>query len=310
MVKDSIFLKINGVLVENKNILSVNFADSAGVSSDKITVGLLPNFKRPAPSDKVTLTFKSERKNKNITLNCGLFYVQTVTRTNNKNLSFTATGVEFNANQKDKISQNYKDTSLENIVKVVAKRLGHDVRFKIDDIQIESLHQTKESDIKFLERISKDYNVLFSIKNDYIYFVNKDDKTLPVTTIDVNFNSSSRIKHSTREYYKSIQASWYSTDKGKILNVTVGEGTPVFKMDDSYQNEDEATVKANAKLKSINKGIIKGSFSSRGVELYAGTKLKLVNTYQNEDDGVYSIENVNHTWRDTTGWLSTVDFEN
>jgi phage protein D len=311
MVVDIVELSINGELVSMVDISTISFDDQAGVKSDKVTINVKPNFKRPAPNSKLELTFKSfindELKEE---LKCGLFHTQTVTRSNNKSLFFTATGVEFSEKQKEKISLHYENTKLSNIVSLVAKRLNHKLTFKTDDLLIKSLNQTNETDINFLDRLAKDYNVTFSIKNDCIYFVNKDNDDLPLTTVNIEKCHSSSFKHSTKTYYKSCTASWHDTNKAKTITVSVFDGTPVLKIKGSYQDKNEATIKAKAKLLQANKGIIKGSFSNRGISIYAGTKVKSENTYYNEDDGIYSVESCKHTWRRSGGWTTDVQIEN
>jgi len=311
MVVDVIELSIDGQAVDIKNILSLTFNDSAGVKSDKVTIKVMPDFAKPKPSAKVELTFKTfvdgTVKEK---LECGLFHVQSVVRSDNKSLQFTATGVEFNEKQKEKLSHHFKDTKLSSIVNIVADRLGHKVKFKAEDIDIKSLNQTNESDINFLERIAKDYNVLFSIKNDFLYFVNKEDDSLPVSKIDVSLCSSSSLKHSSKTYYESCEASWHDLDNGKIIKVTVGDGTPIIKIKSAFKDENEAKVKAKAKLQTINKGIVKGSLSLKGQAVYAGTKVELFNTYNSEDDGVFSVETCSHRWTRNGGWTSSLELEN
>lgn len=311
MVVDTIDLKIDGKSIEIKNILSLSFYDEAGVKSDKVTFSVMPDFPKPPPNAKLELIFKTLYKDEIIEeLDCGLFHVQAVTRNDNKALSITATGVEFNEKQKNKLSHHYVDTKLSSIVKIVADRLGHKTKFQTTDVSIKSLNQTNETDINFLERIAKDYNVLFSIKNDFIYFVNKDDDALPVTKIDISKCSSSSMKHSTKEYYKSCEASWHDIDKAKIIKVTVGDGAPLVKIRSSYKDEADAKIKAEAKLKSINKGTVKGSLSLKGINVYAGTKLELFNTYKGEDDGVFSVENCTHSYSRNGGWNCSLEIEN
>ena len=314
MVINDIELFINDKLIDIKNILSVNFTDRAGSKSDRVTIKTFPNFPRPKPNDKIKLFFKRYEDNQNIKLkyelNCGLFHIQTVTRSNNQTLSFSATGVEFNDNQKIKNSQLYTNTKLSNIVNIVAKRLNHKVKFSSDDFVIKSLSQTNESDINFLDRLALDYNVLFSIKNDFIYFVNKDDKTLPKVTIKANGCKDINITHSSKTHYKSCEASWYDNLKAKKQTVTVGNGTPVLKIKDSFNDKEEAMLKAKAKLTQSKKGIVRGSLTHLGLKVYAGTKLDLVDTYNNEDDKIYSIESINHTWSRSSGWLTKIEFEN
>lgn len=310
MVVDIVELTVDGKSVAIENILSLSFNDAEGVKSDKITLKVLPNFDKPAPSAKIEVIFKSLKDDEVIEeLDCGLFHVQTVTRSNNKALSITATGVEFNEVQKEKISHHYVDTKLSSIVDIVAGRLGHKVKFESADPQIKSLNQTNESDIAFLERISKNYNVLFSIKNDFIYFVNKNNEDLPVSKIDVSLCSSSSLKHSTKTYYKSCEASFHSIDEAKILKVTVGNGSPVIKIQSAYKDEDDAKLKAQAKLDSINKGTVKGSLSLKGQSVYAGTKVELFNTYEGEDDGLFSVESCSHTYSRRGGWTTSLEIE-
>jgi len=311
MVKDTVELKIGGELVNIEDILSLSFNDCAGSKSDKVSLKVVPSFPRPAPNTKLELTFKSfvndELKE---SLECGLFHTQTVTRSNNKTLSFSATGVEFNEKQKEKLSNNYKDTKLSNIVDIVAKRLGHSVKFKTLDPTIKSLLQTNETDINFLERIAKQYNVTFSIKNDIIYFVNKDDETLPETTINIEHCESSSIKHTTKTYYQSCECSWHDVDQGKLLVVTYGDGTPCLKVKGAFKDDRDAKIKAQAKLLQANKGTVQGSFSNRGIALYAGTKVNVTGTYESEDDGVYSVESCTHTWSRSDGWVTDVEIQN
>jgi len=311
MVANKIVLKIDGEIVEIENISSLTFNDAAGVKSDKISLKVMPNFPKPKPSAKIELIFKSLKNNEVIEeLDCGLFHVQTVTRTNNKSLSISATGVEFNDKQKVLESHHYQDTKLSSIIKIVGDRLGHEVNFKTTDLQIVSLNQTDESDINFLNRIAKDYGVLFSIKNDFIYFVDKESEDLPIYKIDVSSCSSSSLKHSTKTYYQSCVASWHDVDSAETKKVTVGDGTPVHKIKGAYKDVIEAKLKAKASLKAINAGTIKGSLSLIGSSVYAGTKVELFNTYDGEDDGVFSVVSCNHSWSRSAGWATSIEIEN
>lgn len=311
MVKDTIKLTIDGKNIDIENVLSLSFSDSSGVKSDKVSVKVMPNFPKPAPNSKIELTFETFKNDKKVeSLECGLFHVQTVTRTNSKALSFSATGIEFSDKQKDKQSQHYQNSSLSSILKIVADRLGHKLKFEADDIDIKSLNQTHESDINFLDRLSKTYNCTFSIKNDFLYFVNKDGSSLPVVKIDVSLCSSSSLKHSSKTFYKSCEASWHDIDSSKTKKVIAGDGLPVFKMKSTFIDAEDALVKAKAKLKSINKGTVSGSLSLKGKSVYAGTKVDLFNTYDGEDDGVYSVVSCSHTYSRTAGWITSFEIEN
>ncbi|MBL0702568.1 MAG: hypothetical protein JJV95_01110 [Sulfurospirillum sp.] len=314
MVNHAVALKINNEMIKIDNILSVTFNDVAGSKSDRVTVKVVPTFKRPKPSTKLELIFVRLNNNKVVeSLECGLFHIQTITRANNQDLSFTATGVEFNDKQKNKLSHHYKDAKLSNIVDIVADRLGHKVKFKTVNPMITSLNQTEETDINFLERLANDYNVLFSIKNDIIYFINKNDDSLPTFTVEAPLCKSISIKHSSKTYYKSALSSYWDIRDGEFKNVTVGKGSPVLKIkynSKTYQDEADIKIKAQAKLDQSSKGLVQGSFSTSGMKIYAGTRANLLNTFNNEDDGIYSCESCTHTWSRGGGWVSSVEIEN
>jgi hypothetical protein len=312
MVIDIVEVLIDKEPVNIEDILSLTFNDEAGVESDKISMKVVPNFKRPAPNSKLEVIFKRFDKNNKLLkeFNCGLFHTQTTTRTNNKALSFEATGIEFNENQKLILSHHYKDTKLSNIVDLVAKRLNHKVKFDTTDLLIKSLNQTNETDLNFLNRLATDYNVTFSIKNDIIYFINKDNDNLPKTTVDIDLCQSSNIKHSTKTYYKSCEVSWHDIDKAKTITLNILSGTPVLKIKGTYKTKTEAQLKGKTKLIQENKGIVTGSFSNRGFSIYAGTKINIINTYKNEDDGLFSVKSCNHTFTRKGGWNVDVDIEN
>ena len=57
MVSYAVALKINDEMIDIENILSVTFNDVAGSKSDRVTVKVVPTFKRPKPSTKLELIF-------------------------------------------------------------------------------------------------------------------------------------------------------------------------------------------------------------------------------------------------------------
>ena len=151
-------------------------------------------------------------------------------------------------------------------------------------------------------------NCLFSrIKLFLFYFYLN---SLPNVNIDISTCSTSTLKHTSKKHYSSCTASWHIVDTAKSTSVTVGEGDPSYEMHGSFKDAKEATVKAQAKLLDLNKGTIQGSFSSRPIAIYAGTKVNLTNTYKNEDDGIYSVKSCTHTWANGKSWTVLAEIEN
>lgn len=304
MVIDYFILNINGVIVPPDMVGSISFKDEEGVNSDRLDISLKPNYPRPMPFDKVTLILV----NIHGIMNCGIFYIQSVTRTNNFSLSVSATGIEFNESQKKKYSKNYKDTNLKDIVTIVSNRIGKELNYKAPNYHLSSLNQTDETDISFLERIAKEHDVLFSIKNDIIYFVSKTDKDIPIFQVDITKASHSSITHSKKTQYNSVEAKFWDKKAGKEDKVIIGKEKPLLEVRGAFATRDEAKIKAQAQLDKAQRGEVTGNIEIRGQELYAGTRLELFGTYQNEDNDMYYIESVNHTFT-KEGWSCDLEFK-
>ena len=300
-------LTIDGKQYFEDKVLKAIFTDKAGVKSDRLSVSLMPDVPKP----KAGAVIKFELYNDlNQYMNCGLFHVQSITRGQNKSLSFTATGIEFGTKQKKKLSKHYQNTKLSNIVNIVGKRLGHKVKFKTKDIKIKSLYQTDETDISFLDRISHDYDVLFSIKNEILFFVNKEDETHIPYEVDASKCKDITIKTSTKKLYKSCKVEHYDKNLAMWIPQETGTEQPQLKVKCTAKTKDEALAKGKSKLAQSQRGTVNGNLTSIGQELYAGTRLKLFNTYNNEDDGEYAIKTARHTYSRNAGWVVDVEFEN
>lgn len=309
----NVVININGKDKSKKimeHLESLTIVDNANNESDTFTLSINGRFKRPKYNDviKVYLGFDDE-------LNFfGLFRVEKSTKTF-KGLTISATGINFGESFKVQRNITYERVSIKEIVNQVSNRHQLKNKSDFDDIYITSQAQTNESDMHFLNRIAKEYNAIFNIKNDTLYFMkkikeNKKNNNLPKYNIDLNScGDSPTIEHSTKTFYNSCEVSWHSTKDNKTFKkiVPLGGGDPILKYKGSFKNEAEAIVKATAKLERVNQGIIKGSLSTEGIKIYAGGILTLKNSL--DDDNIeYQITKVSHSFNNN-GWITSVDFE-
>jgi len=300
-------LTIDGKVYWEDEVVSVTYQDKRGDESDSLSVTLLPNVKKPHEGAVITLVLFNDLDE---VQDCGMFHVQSVTRRNNKGLAFTATGVEFNDKQKKTKSHNYGTTTLSSIVKLVGGRLGHEVKFDAPDLEVESVLQTDETDIKFLKRLASLYDATFSIKNNVLIFVSRDNNALPSNRVDASKCLDIMIKSTTRPKYGSCVVSYYDRKIGEKIRVEIEEGNPTLEINCACKNEEEARLKGKAKLSATQRGTVKGNFTTIGQTLYAGTKVELFNTFKEESDGEYAIESATHTYSRGGGWTVAVQFEN
>ncbi len=286
-----------------KNLISLSFKDEAGIISDEITLEVVGEFKRPKYQDKLKLWLGYKESG---LWYCGCFAVQTSERTLHTT-NITATGVDFSGTLKQKKNRSWEKVSLKEIVERIAKE--HSLSYKADFGEVKILYaaQHNESDLNFLKRFAKAHEAVFSIKDNQILFLRKaESEKLPLARIDLNEVESFSIKHSNKTSYASAKAIWHDTKENKIKEVIVGSGEPQLRIEHSFKDSAEAKLRAEAKLKSANAGIVSGNLTIYGSKIYAGGKLELSNA--KEDNGIYHIKSVTHTLN-ANGFITSVEFE-
>jgi phage protein D len=293
-----------------KNFKSLNITDNANDESDELTLEINGRFQRPKYKDEIKVYLGPKDDLEYV----GLFRVETTSKSLTA-LSIKATGVNFGDNFKVKRSVTYEKLSIKDMVSQVAKRHSLKVKSDFDSLFIKTQSQTNESDMNFLNRLAKEYNAIFNVKNDTLYFMqkikeNKKSDSLPSYTIDVNKCSSISIEHSNKTLYNSCEVSWHDTKENKTITKTIptNGSEPILKFNGSFQNEAEAIEKANAKLQRANQGLITGNLSKMGEVVYAGGSLKLLNNID-DDNEEYQITKTQYTINKQSGWTTNIDFE-
>ncbi len=288
---------------------SISFKDEANENADELTIEVGGAFARPQYEDelKLYLGYGDEL------IFCGLFLVGEVEETDEYILNISATSVNFSNSLKEKRDITYEKVSIKDICTQIAGRGGLDVKSDFDDIHIVSLAQSGESDLHFLNRLAKEHNSIFNIKNGTLIFTKKikNDKKndeLPSYTIhkDNTHPGSLKMKFMAKKYHNSCKSVWHDTKTNTAKEVVAGSGEPCLINKGSFKNDAEAMAKAKARLQKANQGLISGSLSIDGEVIFAGGVLNLVGTFKS--DGEYQIKSVSHTF-DSNGWVTSLEFE-
>lgn len=290
-----------------KELISISFKDEANDKADELTIKVGGGFSRPQYKDKLKLFLGYD----NDLVFCGSFFIQGSTREKNNTLSISATSVDFNNTLKEVRDITYEKISIKEICKQIAERNSLEIKSDFDAVKILSLAQSNESDLHFLDRLAKEYNAIFNIKNNTLVFThkikeNKKNEDLPTYTISADEVQSISIKHSNKALYKSCKSIWHDTKENKTKEVIVGSGKPVLINKGNFKDAAEAKLKAKAKLERAVECVITGNLSAEGEIIFAGGKLNLIDTL--EDDGEYQIKSVNHNF-DANGWKMNLAFE-
>jgi len=291
-----------------KELISITFKDEENDNADELTIKVGGEFSRPQYEDELKLYLGYGTN----LIYCGLFTVQTTARNDNNILTISATSVNFSSILKEKRDITYEKISIKGICQQIASRNNLKIKSDFDDVSILSIAQSNESDLHFLDRLAKNYNAIFNIKNDTLIFTHKiknykKNKNLPSYTLSADEVSNISIKHSNKTLYKSCKSIWHDTKENKTREVVVGVGEPILMNKGNFKNVAEAKVKAQAKLERAVQGLVSGSLSMDGEVLFAGGTLNLIDTL--EDDGEYRIKSVDHSFT-SNGWTINLNFEN
>ena len=296
------------ILVNNEDVtnsvrehfIALQITDNDKDDADELMLTLSAKFKRPSYQDKIKV-FLGYSNNLKF---AGLFFVQTTNVRDNRQLTIKATGVNFNGDLKEKRNLTYppgplsaEKITLASVVKEIASRHGLEVK---TDMNIgERFEQINESDLHFLNRLAKEYDAIFNIKNNTLYFMSKSGE-VPSITIDINKCSSSDITYSNKTLYKSCKAIYHNTKLNKKVEVITGSGKPQLIKEGQWQNNNEALLAAKNALTRANKSNVDGNLTTRGQVVFAASKLTL-------DDEVFEITRVTHNL--SKGWKTTLNFK-
>ena len=291
-----------------KNSAVISFSDEDGFAADELRLEVFGEFKRPEYKDELKLWLGYKESG---IYYCGLFSVQSSAKKRG-GMTVTATGADFTGELKKKRNRSFENMSIAAIVQEIAGSYGLGIKCDFDDLYLQHTAQTNESDLNLLNRLAKDYNAIFSIKNNTLVFKKRikgetraDD--LPLFEVEESECERWEIKHSNRTMYRSCRAIWHDTKENKIKKIVSGAGKPELVLKGSFRTEAEAKSKADAKLQTANRGTVTGNITIRGQDIRAGGVLKL-NGF-GSDDGEYTIKSVLHTL-DETGYKVLVEFEN
>jgi len=295
----------------NLNSSKIEFKDEEGELSDEITLEFVGEYKKPKKDDEIKLWLGSEEEE---LFYCGLFLVNNskYKRNDKTTIEVIATAANFSKGLKVKRNRTYENVSIRKVASIIAIKHELDLKCDYEDIYIDNLQQTNESDLSFLKRIAEQYNAIFSIKNNTLTFLkkikdNKKSKDLPRFKLVVDEQTSVEIENTNKDMYNSCKAIWRDTKDNKEKSIIVGDGEPTKIIKDSFESMADAKVKAQAVLQKANSKTKVGTISCTGFAIYAGGILELSGTL--EDDGDYHIKNVHHI-QDENGWNMTIQIEN
>jgi phage protein D len=181
-------------------------------------------------------------------------------------------------------------------------------------IAIEHIDQSNESDLHLLTRLARQHGAVSKPVAGFLVFVFKGEaksatgQQLPLVEIPKHQISRHRMTQAERGKYQSVKAYWHDNDTAEKQSVLVGDGDPVFAIRHTYNDAQEATRAASAKLQSLLRGTATLSLTLLGrPELQAEGKLRIAGI-RDPVDGEWVINRVEHQL-DSSGLQTRCDAE-
>ena len=190
-----------------------------------------------------------------------------------------------------------KDTSVSAVVTKIAREHGLDpfVSDAVAKIKLPHFDQSDESDLNFLLRIAKRYDVICKPAGGKLLFVKRGDIDLPNLILAKEQVSDWEMTSSTSDSAGTVIAYWHDKKGAKRKEVKVGDGEPVKRLRHSYQDEKSAYAAAQASLDQSRRSEERLSLNLPGnPEISAEKPLTLIN-FREGIAGDWIIEQATHS---------------
>lgn len=201
-----------------------------------------------------------------------------------------------------------KNTSVSAVVSKIAKEHGLDpfVSDSVAQIKLPHFDQSDESDLNFLLRIAKRYDVICKPAGGKLLFVKRGEIDLPNLVLAKEQVSDWEMTSSTSDSAGTVIAYWHDKKVAKKKDVKVGDGEPVRRLRHTYQDEKSAYASAQASLDQSRRCEEKLSLNLPGnPNLSAEAPITLLN-FRDGIAGDWVIEQCTHSIDKEVGFKTSV----
>lgn len=215
----------------------------------------------------------------------------------------------------------YENTTLTQIIAVVAKRLKLKVVGEIKPIPIARITQYQERDLAFLARLGREYHHSFKVVNDQLVFTSKAKlgEVEPVLMIEEQDAISISLRDRISTTAKEVNVSGYDANGKKVIKKSK-------KAKAKREDVAQAAKSSEDSLQIVTRGESQEQIDARGesalaeqnedqqagtVKLWGNPKLVAGNTILLRNLGVFSgkylINSSHHTLSRTQGYTTTIE---
>lgn len=277
---------------------NIKIEDNEGDEADKLNINLVWSNAKPRVKDEIKIYV-----NDNF---LGSFIIVSLKYEYKRNIEIEAISADFTKDFKTKKNRTFLNTTYANIIKQLARENSYN--YKIDFIrsdEVVTLEQHDQSDVAFLDKMAKDLNLSFSIKNNTLIFFDRDKQSNRITysyhannAISFNWEEKETIK------YNSCEVTWHNTKSGMDEVVRVGQKEPVLKITSMQDSKDRALMLANTKLQNQQNEEQSANLKILGEPFFAGGFL-LLSVDEKDEPFKFIIKKITHEIN--TSWQSSLE---
>ena len=209
-------------------------------------------------------------------------------------------------------TESWDKKKLSDIVQTIAGKYGMSAELSntYTSIQIDHIDQTEESDCAFIQRLVQDYGAAVKIAGKKMLFIDpltgKFPDGAPMPIIPITTVSSMRLRISERNKYGKVMAKYYDMDTAEEKEITVGGSAPTFQLRDTFSDQQQAQMRANAKLAEIADGTYSLTLETVGNPMLGAESVIDIQVGRPEFRGKWVIKSCRHTLN-SSGFKTSIE---
>lgn len=316
------------VVAESQNItdklsgglLSLTITDNAGIKSDTVEIRLgdadhaiaLP---RTGAELEVWLGYKETTLEK-----MGLYTVDEVELSGPPNtLTIRGKAADMNKGLKEPKTRTWQKPgktperiTLKDIIETIAGEHGLTPKLGEDftPIDYDVVNQTNEHDLNLLTRLGRDLGAVAKPAGGFLLFVKRGEAksasgaVIPPVNLSPEDVTSWTVSLVERGAYSSVKTKYRNADESQEIEVTAGEGEPVYTVRKLFKDEAEAAAAAKAQLDAFQRGKSTVSLELPGNPTFVAEAALNLSGFRDGVNGAWVVETATHTFTNSGYSLS------
>lgn len=296
-----------------EDVLECRFDEALEEESDTLTLRLADHAGRwradwwPQAGDEIAcaLGYQGEAL-----MACGQFVIDRVSHSGPPDvIEVSALAAEITTSLRTERSQGHEETDLASVAAVVAARHGLEVVGDIEPWKIGRITQDRESDLRFLARLARDFGYVFSVRGRKLVFhdLAKLHALGPAMTVTREELLSWRLTRKMDDTPVAVRCDYWDAGKKELhsYRLELPEGrADEMKLSGRAENLGQARRRVLAAATRARAGLIEGEIEMIGnTGLRCGMNIELAG--MGAMDGRFRVDRTSHRIDRAGGYVTT-----